>query len=148
MWISSGSELSRLHQVLDLGYGDIPGSGHDGVEVARRLVVDQVAVVIALPGVDDGEIGPESAFHQVFPAIEHAHFLTLTQRRPDPRRHVEGGDARAPGPNTLGEGTLRDKFDLQFPVQKLAFEDLVLPHIRGDHLPHLAALEQDAQSVL
>src|SRR3954454_2046362 len=39
-----GIEFARLDQVLDLGHRDRGGGGHHGVEVARGLAIDQVAL--------------------------------------------------------------------------------------------------------
>src|SRR3954451_22584163 len=78
-----GIDLAGLDEVLDLGDGDAGRGRHDWVEVARRLAVDEVALGIALPGMDDGEVGEDAAFHDVALAVELALLLALGDERAD-----------------------------------------------------------------
>ena len=57
VWIVVGIELARLDQLLDLGDRDAAGGGHHRIEVARGLAVDEVAVGVALPRLDEREVG-------------------------------------------------------------------------------------------
>ncbi|GCC44544.1 hypothetical protein chiPu_0028512, partial [Chiloscyllium punctatum] len=58
-------DLAGRHQMLDLGDGDLRGGRHHRVKVARGLAVDQVAGGVALPGMDDGDVGEQAALHDV-----------------------------------------------------------------------------------
>src|SRR3546814_3497200 len=49
-------------------------------------------------------------------------------------------------PISLGERALRIEFELEKAGQILPLEFLILPDIGGDHLAHLAALEQQAEA--
>src|SRR5690606_2282863 len=60
-----GIQLSGLDQLLDFCDGDFARRGHHGVEVAGRAAVDKVPHVIALPGLYDGVVSPQPAFHQI-----------------------------------------------------------------------------------
>ena len=46
-------DLARLDQMLDLGDRHLAGGRHDGIEVARGLAIDEVALAVGLPGVHD-----------------------------------------------------------------------------------------------
>src|SRR6266851_41512 len=105
-----GVDLAGLDQVLDLGDGDARRRRHDRIEITRRLAIDEVALGVALPGVDDGEIAEEAALHDVALAVEFALLLALGDEGPDPRLGEEGGDTRAAGADALGQGALRIEF--------------------------------------
>src|SRR5579864_5961374 len=51
-----GVQFSYLGQMFDLSDGDRRGGGHHGVEVARRLSVNQISPAVPFPGFDEGEI--------------------------------------------------------------------------------------------
>src|SRR5262249_59262869 len=53
-------DIAGLHEVLDFGHGDLAGGGHHWIEVARGLAVNEVALGIAHPSMDDREIGDKS----------------------------------------------------------------------------------------
>src|SRR5579884_4482688 len=90
-------DLARLDQVLDLDDRHPSGRCHDRVEVARRLAEDEVALLVGLPGVDDRQIGDETALHDVGFAVELAQFLPLRHQRADAGLGEEGGYAGAAG---------------------------------------------------
>ena len=52
-----GVELAGLDELLDLGDGDPAGHGAERVEVAGRLVEDEVAVAVAPRGAHEAEVG-------------------------------------------------------------------------------------------
>ena len=65
-----GIELAHLHQLLDLGHRHLAAGGDHRVEVARGLAVDEVARLVALPGLDDGEVGADRLLEHVLAAVE------------------------------------------------------------------------------
>src|SRR6185437_927538 len=129
-----GIDRAGLDEVLDLRDGDARRRRHHRVEVARRLAVDEVAFGIALPGMDDGEIGDDAALHDVALAVEFALFLAFGDKRADARLGEEGGDAGAAGANALGEGALGIELELELAGEIELGEALVLADIGRDHL--------------
>lgn len=51
-----GLKLAGLNDLFDLNYGNPSGSGRHGVEVLGSVALDDVAVSVSLPALDDGEI--------------------------------------------------------------------------------------------
>src|SRR5271165_368097 len=70
-------EFSGLNQMLDFGDRDLGGGSHHGIEVARRLAVDEIAPSVALPGFHESEVSFERALHDVGVAIEFAGFFAF-----------------------------------------------------------------------
>ena len=116
-----GAQLARRDDLLDFGHGDGAGCSHHRIEVPRRLAIDQIALSVALPGLDDREVGLQPALHHIELAIELAHFLALGHQGADAGLGEEGGNAGAAGAVTLAEveqlvpiGTL-DKDEIHTP---------------------------------
>src|SRR5262245_49805470 len=65
-----GVERAQGHDLLDLGDADPAAGGGVGVEVAGGLAVDEVPLLVALPGLDDGEVGDDAALEDVGGAVE------------------------------------------------------------------------------
>ena len=146
VWMWSGSSLAGRHQLLDLGHRDLGSGRHHRVEIARGLAVDQVAGGVALPGVDDGEVGEQAALHDVLLAVEFLHFLAFGDQRADAGLGVEGRDTGAAGADALGQRALRIEFEFQFAGEILLREQLVLADIGRDHLLDLPRLQQPAEA--
>src|SRR3569623_1925691 len=140
-------QVTRIDQVLDLGDGHARGRRHHGVEVARRLPIDQVAEAIAFPGFDEGEVRGQRRLKDGVPAIPHAGLLAFGDLRAVAGGRVEGGNAGAPGADALGQRAWRAERDVQGARQKLPLEGLVLAHVAGGDLLHLAGVQQQAQSL-
>jgi hypothetical protein len=70
-------------------------------------LVHQVALLIALPRLDDGEISFDSALQDVGSAVEDFVLLTLGDLCADPGGGVEAGDSGATGTQALGQSALR-----------------------------------------
>ena len=141
-----GIEFAGRNQLLDLGHGDLRSGRHHRVKVARGLAVDQVTGGVALPGVDDGEVGEQAALHDVFLAVEFLHFLAFGDQRADAGLGVEGRDAGAAGADALGQRALRVEFEFQLAGEVLLREQLVLADIGRDHLLDLPRLQQPAEA--
>ena len=112
-----GIELARLDQDLDLGDGDAPGGGDHRVEVAGGLPVDQVAEAIALPGLDDGQVGAQRRLEHVHASVEFARLLALGDLGAVAGRRVEGRDPGAARADALGQRSLRGQLDVQLAVR-------------------------------
>ena len=128
--------------MLDFGDRDLRGSGHHRVEVPRGLAVDEITGGVALPGVDDREVGKQAAFHDVFLAVENLFFLAFGDQRADAGLCIEGGNTGAAGADALGQRALRIEFELELAGKVLLGEQLVLADIGRDHLLDLTRLEQ------
>jgi hypothetical protein len=72
-----GIELAGFDDLLDLGDGDPPRGRAQRVEVLGGLLIDQVAVPIAVPRVDQRVVGHDGAFEDVVGAVEGPHLLGL-----------------------------------------------------------------------
>ena len=55
---------------------------------------------------------------------------------------VERRYSRAAGAHSFGQRALRIQFDFEFTTQRLLLEKFVFADVAGDHLAHLARLEQ------
>src|SRR5439155_26821978 len=99
-------EGAELDQLLDLRNRQARRCRHYGVEVPRRLAINQVAPAVALPGFDEGEVGREAALEQILAAVEFAHLFALGHDGPDAGGCIEAGNPRAARPDALGEGPL------------------------------------------
>ena len=138
-------EFARLNQMLDLRDGDARGGRHHRIKIARGLAVDEIALGIALPGVHEREVGDEAGLHDVALAVELALFLALGDVGADAGLGEEGRNAGAARAHALGQRALRVELDLQLAGEELLREQLVLAHIRGDHLLDLPRFEQQAE---
>jgi len=159
-----GVEAAHLDDLFDLGDGDAGGGGHHGVEVHGGVAVDEVAEAVALPGLDHGEVAGDGLFEHVVAAVERPDLFTvrelldravavveqgqaaLADGRAGAGGGVKRGDARAAGPEPLGQRALGHQLDLELARQVLALELFVLAHIRRDHLLDLPGAQQDAQA--
>src|SRR5208283_3341124 len=112
----------------------------------RRLPVDEVAFGVALPGVDERDVGGEAELHDVGLVVEVADFLAFRDDRADARLGEEGRNAGAAGADALGERSLRVELELELARQVEVGEGLVLADVARDHLPDLAALKQNAET--
>ncbi len=138
-------EFARGNKMLDLGDRGLRGGGHHRVEVARGLAIDQVAGGVALPGMHNGKVREQSAFHQIFLAVEFLHFLAFGDQGADAGLGVEGRNAGAAGADPFGQRALRIEFEFEFAGEILLREQLVLADIGRDHLLDLPCLKQAAE---
>src|SRR6185436_4143720 len=115
-------ELADLDELLDLGDRDLSGRDGHGIEVPRRLPVDEVAEAFALPGRDHREVAHDAPLEKVIAAVEAPRLFALGHERSGARRRVERGDAGAAGPHPLREGALRHQLDLELAREELPLE--------------------------
>ncbi len=141
-----GIEAARRHDLFDLDDTDLAAHGGGRVEVARGLAEHQVTRRIGLPGLDDGQIGDDAAFQNIGLAVELFQLLALGNHGAHAGLGVEPGDARAARAHALGQRALGVEFQLQLSAQILAHEFRVLADVGRDHLLHLAAFQQQAQT--
>src|SRR5664279_3971061 len=105
-------DFSRIDQVLDFDDGHLCRSCHHGIEVLRRLAVNQIAPTVALPGFDEREVRFQGPLQYIRPAIELARLFAFGNHRPEARRGVESGDSRSASADAFGEGALRNELEL------------------------------------
>src|SRR5438477_9171752 len=70
-----GIEFTHLHQFLDLGNGDPRCRGHHGIEIARCLTIEEVAPAVALPCLDQCEIGFEGMLQDMRTPVKFPHLF-------------------------------------------------------------------------
>jgi hypothetical protein len=141
-----GIEVARLHQMLDFRHGRLAGRGHHRIEVARGLAVDEVALGVTHPGVNDRKVGDDPAFQNIARAVDFALLLALCDQSAGSGAGEKCRDAGAARADALGQGTLRIEFDLEFAGQVLLREGLVLPDIGRDHFLDLPGVEKEAET--
>src|SRR6185295_12057313 len=100
----------------------------------------------ALPRLDHREVGADALFEHVLLAVEDLGFLAVGELGARRGARVEAWDAGAAGAQLLGERALRRELQVELAGEHLALELLVLADVRGDHLLHLAGLEQEAHA--
>ena len=105
----------------------LAGGRHHRIEVARGLAVDEIALGVALPGIDDREVGDEAALHDVALAVELALLLALGDHGAGAGRGEEGRNAGAAGADALGQRALRVELDLELAGEVLLGELLFSP---------------------
>src|SRR5690606_13517456 len=135
-------ERADRHDLFHLGDADPRGGRHRRVEVARGLAEDEVARLVRLPALDDGEVGENAPLKDIGLPVELLVLLAIGDDRADAGPRVEAGDAGAAGAAALGERALRAEFHLELAGEILPLELLVLADIGGDHLLHLARAQQ------
>lgn len=86
----SCNHLDHFHSAFNLSafsglqrLSDLRGRRHHPIKVVRGLAIDEVAGGIALPSIDNGEVGEQAALHQIFLAFGLIHFLALGNQRAD-----------------------------------------------------------------
>lgn len=125
---------------------------------------DEVAVAIALPGVDKSKVRGQGLLKDKVGTVEGAHLLgrrrflnipvgVVLLRQPafghlgaHAGFGIKSGDPGAAGTQLLRQGSLRGEDHLQFTGEVLAGELLVLPHVGTDGSPDAAVLEEDAKA--
>ena len=117
-----GIDLADWNQFLNLGNCDLSASSHKRVEVARRLAIDEIAFGITLIGVNDGDIGDKSAFHDIGRAVEFAQFLPLGNECTDTSLCEKRRNTGPASPDSLGERALRVEFEFKFAGKILPLE--------------------------
>src|SRR3954453_22371987 len=86
-----GIEFAGYHQHLNFSYRDSAAHGCGGIEVARRLTVDQVPVRIALPSLHQGQVSANPAFENVLVSVEFAMLLAFSHNRAYSGASVKAG---------------------------------------------------------
>ena len=99
------------------------------IEVARRLPIDKIAFRVALPGVNQRDVGDEPGFHDIGLVVELADLLALGDHCADTGAGEEGGNAGPSGADALGKRSLRVEFKFELACEIHARKDLVLADI-------------------
>src|SRR3954470_1462674 len=141
-----GIELAHFNQLFHFGDGDFRGSRHHGIKVARRLAIDQIAPLVALPRFDECEVGAESALHNVRAPVELADFLSVADHGSVACRREECWNTRTAGANTLGKSSLRIQLQLDRALQHHLFKKFVFPDVGTDMFSDLSIAEKKSQT--
>src|SRR5437868_10251688 len=115
-------QLAHIQQMFDFSDRDSCRARHHGIEISRRLAVNQISRAIALPGLYESEIGGQSALHQVWTAIKFARLLAFGHHRAYAGGRVERRNTRAPSSNSLRKCSLRNQFELDLPGENQFFQ--------------------------
>src|ERR1041384_4181123 len=86
-------QLAGLDDLFHFGEGHLRGRGHDRIEVARGLPVDEIAFRVALVGLHEREVGMERRFEDVVAPVDDARLLPLPDHRSVAGRREEAADA-------------------------------------------------------
>ena len=132
--------------MFDLGDADVAAARDHRVEVPRGFSKNEVAGFVALPRFDERDLGVDAGFEDVFLAVENFRLLALGQFGAEAGAGVKTRDARAARAQALGQRALRNELQFEFTGQYLALEFLVLAHVGGHDLFHLASGEQNAHA--
>src|SRR5258706_4503880 len=119
---------------------------HHGIEVARGLAIDEIAPLIALPRLDEREVGAQRAFHDVLAPVEDALFFVLRDYRAHAGGREEGRNAGATCADALGKRPLRIQLQLQLAREHHLLEQLVLADVRPYVLANLPRAQQQAET--
>src|SRR6516225_82954 len=160
-------EFADIEQVLDFRNADPTRHCRQRIEVAGRGVEHQVAVPVAFPRPDQGEIGDDRSFQDELAFLlinaEAAGFLSWRGHDDLPARavapweaalgdlgphaggRVERGNPATARAQALSQGALRGELYFKLPGQVLAGELLVLPDIGGDDPADTALMQQQPQ---
>lgn len=158
-----GVDLADLDNVLGLDDGELGVAAHGAVEVVGREPELAVAQLVGLVRLDERVVAGDGLLHDIALAVEHLDVARLAETRDaavlvvserdlarlhdgaERRGRVEGRDPLTSRCAAFGQRALRREFEFDLAGQVLLFEHLVLAHVRGDHLAHLARLEELAE---
>ncbi len=106
-------KLADLDHFFDLGNSNAPGLGAGGVEVVGGVAEDQVAGLVGLPGLDDGQVGDNALFKHIFLAVKGLNRFVLRQHRTKAGAGEKCRDTGAAGPQLFCQGALGGQFQFQ-----------------------------------
>ena len=141
-------DRAGVDQLLDFGDRVSRRGRHHRIEVARGLSIHEVAGAIALPRLDEREVGVQRRLEDVGAAVDDAALLAFRDQRAGAGRREETADAGARRAHPLGERALRHQLDFDLLLQELPLEFLVLADVGRDHLAHLPRAQQRPDAVV
>ena len=141
-----GIQFSRLDQVFDFGDSDPGRCCHHGIEIARGFAIDEVTPLVALPSLDESEVGFQRALHDVSAALELARFFAFGDDGSNAGGRIERGNASAPRANSLGKRSLRNQVEMHRAVQHHLFQQFIFANVSSDMVPDLAIGEQQSHT--
>jgi len=139
-------QLAGFDQMLDFGDRDLCRGRHHGIEVPRRLAINQVALPVALPCLHESKVGFQTFFHDVGTAFKLASFLSFSDHRSHTGRRIKSRDSSAAGPNALSKSALRSQIELDGSLEHHFFEQFILADIAADVMHDLTGGQQQAVS--
>src|SRR4030088_649408 len=139
-------QLPHFDKVFDLCNCYFGSGGHHRSKVAGGLSRDEIAPLVALPGFYQREVGFQRVFHDVRAAVEFASLLVFSDDGADAGGREEGGNARAPRANPLGECSLRHQVELNLALENHLLQHLIFTDVGSDVLANLPRGEQQAKA--
>src|SRR5579863_10269641 len=135
-------QFPQLHQLLHLSNYIFRRRRHHWIEIPRRLAVNQIPPPIALPRLHKRKIPANPSLQHILPPIKLPRLLALRHHRAHTSGRIKTRNPRPTRSNSLRKRPLRIQLQLQLPARDQLFEQLVLPHIRRNHLLDLPVLQQ------
>src|SRR5580698_6658570 len=135
-------QLPQLHQLLHLRNHILRRRRHHRIKIPRRLSIYQIPPPITLPSLHKRKIPANPPLQHILPPIELPRLFPLRHNRPNARRRIKPRNPRPARSYPLCKRPLWIQLQLQLPRRDKLFEQLVLPHIRRNHLLHLPVLQQ------
>src|ERR1700678_4467653 len=124
-----GVELAWFDDDFRFGNCDLAATGGIGVEVARGAAIDEVAMKIGLPRLDQRQIGANAALKDMRYTVEFLMLFSLGDERSYAGLGIEAGYACASSSHAFGERALRAEFDFDFTAKILSLKLYILADI-------------------
>src|ERR1700674_1209762 len=137
-------QFARFDQVLDFSDCDLGRGRHHRIKIARGFAVDEVTPSVALPGLDEGEVGFQRALHDVSAPVELARFFAVSDQCSDASGRKKCGNASAPGAYSLGKRSLGNEVEFHSAIQHHLLEQFVFANVSSDVPPDLAIREEQS----
>ena len=119
-----------------LGFDDdcVGGGGHHGAEVLAGAFVDEVAVLVADVGADDGDVGTDGFLEEVLLAVDGDFLFAVLDDGAEAGLGEHATEACAGGADLLGQGALGLEGDFQLAAVHLVDGVVVGADVGGDEL--------------
>jgi len=145
--------IAHGNDILALSDNGVSGGGHDNVEVAHGALVPAVAVLVALIGAQQGEVGVDGLHQQIILAVHSVATQAeggLLHQRINAHGSQHAAQTGAAGADALSQSALRQQVDLQRALGVLLADLGGHAHVGGDHALDLMVVDQlgDAEELL
>src|ERR1700683_3238119 len=140
-----GIKAAGGDEIFDFDERGLACGGHDGIEIARSLAINEIAQMIGALRTDKSIIGTKRVFENVALAANHALFFAAGYLGAHADGGIKGRNAGAKGAYAFAENSLWNEFEFDF-----AGVILLLKIFRagtgkgGDDATNLAIFEENA----